>query len=464
LTPDPASNDSGTVSFPAPLLPGQYTYFSLESPFSGSTLVTGNPNDALQISLTDGTTTGAHLVEPAPTGVNETALITPSRTPKPSGKITFAVYSDAKCTEVVDGPVQVSLSGNRATSPVFGSGLHTGVTYYLQASYPGDANYNPTTTNCGDATVTFGRPPSKLQPTVTTKLIGSDGTRGTRITVTSSTSVRELASVISDGKPTGGRVSYYAYTDSACKRQVQGIDLGSVTSASGIYAESNAVRLPKGTYFFQAIYSGNSSVDSGRSACTAVLTVARPCRCMAISAYLSNMHLIGAGINRVEFKLHTMIRCEAGGGGCAGTVTVIPPTTARFLPNAKPATGAALRLGTSAATITFICAGRCAARRVQPPVAVQWQPVRVAHTKQPPQGRPAVAGKLVPASLFARGNHAGGKIALKLVERCQSRARTVMMTVVVNARGQVNYASSDLNGDGRPDGRPLNDQGGFARR
>src|SRR5947209_8717291 len=101
LTPDASSSDAGTVTFPTPLQPGQYTYFSLESPFSGATVVTGNQNDVIQTQLQDsgGNQFGAHVAYSSPTDVTDTATIAPTQSSgDATGNIVFTVYSDAACT------------------------------------------------------------------------------------------------------------------------------------------------------------------------------------------------------------------------------------------------------------------------------------------------------------------------------------------------------------------------------
>src|SRR5947209_3982024 len=172
LTADSTSTDSGTVTFSTPLGPGQYTYFSLESPFSGATVVTGAQNNVIQTSVSDGTNSGVHLTETAPKDVTDTATINPYQIngASPTGNVVFTVYSDPACTTAVAGPFTVAIAsaGNQASSPAFGAGLATNATYYIQATYAGDTNYSASATNCGDETVSFGTPPAKPAATITT--------------------------------------------------------------------------------------------------------------------------------------------------------------------------------------------------------------------------------------------------------------------------------------------------------
>lgn len=51
LQAEGTSFDAGTVSFPTPLENGQYTYFTLEAPPAGTTIVAGEVNDTIATKL-----------------------------------------------------------------------------------------------------------------------------------------------------------------------------------------------------------------------------------------------------------------------------------------------------------------------------------------------------------------------------------------------------------------------------
>ena len=64
LTPE--SSDAGTVTFPEPLQPGQYTYFSLESQPGNATINAGG-TDLIETTLSDaGSETGQHITTRKP--------------------------------------------------------------------------------------------------------------------------------------------------------------------------------------------------------------------------------------------------------------------------------------------------------------------------------------------------------------------------------------------------------------
>lgn len=162
LSADATSSDSGTVSFPTPLQPGQYTYFSLEALIPGATVVAGATNDVVTTSIGDGTNSAQHLSEAAPVDLTDSATIGGVNASGAAGSVTYSVYSDQACTRLVATGGTKAVSNGAATSDPFGAALPTNATYYVQVAYTGDggapANNDATSTNCGDETVTFGAP------------------------------------------------------------------------------------------------------------------------------------------------------------------------------------------------------------------------------------------------------------------------------------------------------------------
>jgi hypothetical protein len=462
-------SDDGTVSFPVPLQPGQYTYFSLEAPPDGGSVLTGNQNDAIQTQLYDGTTTSAHLSEPNPptsaTITDQANLVGPNvfSNAGAGGTVTYSVYSDPACTKLVGTSQPVTVSGGSvpaSTSLVASPTANT--VYYVQATYSGDpaTSNDPATTNCGDETITFGTPAVKQAPTITTALVGSNHTSGASLSVPTTTAVHDTASVTVAGKPQNGRVTYYVYTDASCTTQVPLVNLGSGAAVGGVYPPSATVTLPNGTYYFQVIYSGNGTVASGRSPCTAeVLTVSPPCACARISAYLNNFHIFGAGSTRLEFNIHSAISCTIGGGGCTGTLTVSAPGSAKFIDSSKAKNGGiGLKLKKSTATLPFTCEGPCAATTVQPVYTLQWLAFKKVKVKR--KGHKPVV-RTVPDPKFLPKGRANKTISVKIVEKCNGVTVRRTLKIHFDKHGQVDYKKSDLNGDGIADGAQLTDATGF---
>jgi hypothetical protein len=472
LTPDSSSTDDGTVSFPTPLQPGQYTYFSLESPFSGATVVAGSHNDTISTLLSDGTNAGVRLVDPSPVPVTDTATLHGANAEKAEvgKKVIYRVYKDPACTQEVlvlgkaaGGEKPIITEGVLPESePV--AGLATDAVYYWKVSYEGDGHGNEQVEgNCGDETMTFGTPPSKPKAEINTVLKGSAAESGTQMTVVLGTPATDTASVTLSGQPQSGRVTYYVYSDAACHTQVPGANLGNSVSADGLYASSAAVVLPIGTYYFQAIYSGNSNTVGGRSACGAeVLNVVAPapaplnCACASIKTYMNHFHIFGAGSTRLEMQLNVAIECTKGAGkGCVGEVLVRAPKGAKFIDTAKHPHG--VKAAKPSETLKFVCSGPCATRTIQH-ATLTW--LALATTKK---GKKSTT-KPIPSFLPHGRANKNKTIALETV--CYGPNGAVLrgkstLTIHFDKHGQVDYKKSDLNGDGRRDAKQLTDLTGF---
>jgi len=289
LTPEPnssefGSSDAGTVAFNTALQPGQYTYFSLEAPPSGTTIVAGEVNDTISTVLN--TSEGGLeffpspiVAFPAPVNVTDTATIKGPNAATATGKVKFKVYSDPLCTKPVGegGEKNVENGETKEPSNPVGKTLPTNATYYWQATYSGDAKNTPAVSACGNETMTFGTPPPPPQPSVVTVLSGG-GQVGANITVPVGTAVTDTAAVVAPGgQAITGRLSYAAYTTSNCAigSQVASVTGGGLTTGSG--PSSNTVTLATGTYYFQAFYSGNGTLNHAVSPCgSEVLTVVNP--------------------------------------------------------------------------------------------------------------------------------------------------------------------------------------------
>jgi hypothetical protein len=465
-----SSPDDGTVSFPTPLQPGQYTYFSLESPFLGATVLAGTHNDAIATSLSDGTNVGVRVSDPSPVAVTDTATLHGAKALKaPVGKkVIYHLYSDPGCTQEIliagkpaGGEKEIVTEGILPASDPVGAALATNAVYYWKASYEGDPENEAVEGNCGDETMTFGTPPSKPQASIATTLSSADGQHGAQITVGPGTAVNDTASVTLNGQAQSGRVTYYLYSDAACKVQVPGANLGNAVFANGQYAPSATVALPLGAYYFQAIYSGNAGTLGGRSVCGAeVLNVVPPCACAAVKAYMNNFHIFGAGSTRLEMQLNVAVECTTGSGkGCASEVVVHAPRGAKFIDTAKHPKG--VKAAKPSDTLKFTCAGPCATRTIER-ATLTWLALK---TKAKRHGKHKTTITRPIASFLPQGR-AGKNKVVTLETVCFGPNGAIVrgqskFTIHFDRHGQVEYKKSDLNGDGRSDGRQLTDLTGF---
>ena len=470
LTPE--SSDAGTVTFPEPLQPGQYTYFTLEAELSATAYAGGS--DLIETSLAGaGSETGPHIKAETPENVTDTAtLIGADADEAEMGKkVTYRLYSDAACTKEINakgqpvkstkepagGEKTIVNTGELPKSSAVGKELATNAVYYWVAEYQGDNAGNEEVIGpCGDETMTFGTPPVRAGATVLTTLKGGSAS-GASITVDEGTSVTDTASATVGGAAQGGRVTYYVYKDSGCTEQVPGAKLGSSASTSGAYGPSSAVTLPDGTYYFQAVYSGSGSVAPADSACGAeVLTVVTPppppppCKCSLVKTYLNKFSVFGNGSTRLGMHLNVELICTSGSGSdCESEVVIRAPKGAQFI---NPEKGKK-----PTAVVTIHCPGPCNQATIDR-FTLTWLAL---NTKKHKHGHKTITTTTPIASFLPKGRANHSK-PIVIETYCRESGHPVLMqrltmTIHFDKHGQVDYKLSDLNGDGKPDRKQLNE-------
>ena len=182
----------------------------------------------------------------------------------PTGSITFDVYNSSCTTKLNGSPIA-------ATASVAGAGDYTSQdftpsavgAYKWVAHYSGDGNNHSVDTTCGAPGETSTVNPAK--PTIATTLSNASITVGD--------SINDSATLSNAYNPTG-TVTYTVYTDSGCTAMAAvgaQIDAqpGAVTLTSGHpVPNSPAVKFNKvGTYYWQAVYSGDSNNAAATSTC-----------------------------------------------------------------------------------------------------------------------------------------------------------------------------------------------------
>jgi hypothetical protein len=205
----------------------------------------------------------------------------------PDGYVIFGLYSDSACTH------QVLTSSTRVYGGLFSprggaSGLlpqEPPGTYYWKVDYTGDSSYLPSSSRCGDETLTILPP----QPTTLTThqewdhcvTCGAGQTlEGASITIPAGASGEfDVAALAYDRRTVpDGYVTFGLYSDPACTHQV-------FTSSTRVYGGLFSPRggasgllppEPPGTYYWKVDYTGDSSNLPSTSPCGAeTLTVAR---------------------------------------------------------------------------------------------------------------------------------------------------------------------------------------------
>ena len=128
-------------------------------------------------------------------------------------------------------------------------------------STTGDANNDGTLSACGAEPFAV----TQTTPTLGTALSASSAAIGTPVTDTAS-----LAGATIDA---GGAVTYTVYTDSACTTLATASEISAqppaATVTSGVVPDSAPVSfLAAGSYFWQAVYSGDANNSTATSVCT----------------------------------------------------------------------------------------------------------------------------------------------------------------------------------------------------
>lgn len=179
----------------------------------------------------------------------------------PTGTVTFSLYGpgDTTCsTDLVSGPgfTDVPLSGGAATSADFATNAVG--TYHWVATYNGDSNNNPISSNCADEAVVV----QAASPSITTAASPASGPLGTAIA--------DSATVSGGFNPTGTvTFALYGPGDSSCTgpNLLSGAGFADVplngSLASSVVFTPTAV----GTYNWVATYNGDANNNPVSSKC-----------------------------------------------------------------------------------------------------------------------------------------------------------------------------------------------------
>jgi hypothetical protein len=219
----------------------------------------------LATSLSGGDHSGTAITVPAGTAVTDSATLSGTAESGATGTVTYSVYSDSACTNLVSsGPAEQIPAGSATLPDSAPVTLTTPGTYYWTAFYSGDANNQASASPCGSETETVS---AVALPTSLTTTLSGGGKTGTAISVTAGTAVTDSATLSGTNAATAtGTVTYNVYSDSACSQLVQGGPAQQVTA--GKVPGSAAVTLTAaGPYYWQVAYSGDQANQASVSTC-----------------------------------------------------------------------------------------------------------------------------------------------------------------------------------------------------
>jgi hypothetical protein len=202
---------------------------------------------------------------PAGTAVTDAAELIGTNTAAASGTVTYQVYSDSSCTVPVSNTTSTVTFTGGAVRGSDAVTLTTAGTYYWQATYSGDTNNLPAASTCGIGgeveTVTAAA-------TTLTTTLSAGSQSGTSISVPVGTGVIDTATLTGANAATAtGTVTYNVYSDPACLSQISTTSPLTITTA-GTLPGSGPVTFPTvGTYYWQAVYSGDANNAMATTTC-----------------------------------------------------------------------------------------------------------------------------------------------------------------------------------------------------
>lgn len=245
----------------------------------GEVMTFGTPPELAKASvptvLSGGGQTGTSITVPVGTSVTDTAaVIAPGGQPT-TGRLSYAAYTGSTCAV---GTQVASVHGGGITT---GSGPSSNAvilpigTYYFRAYYSGNGVLAPAVSSCGGEVLTVVVAPA-ADTLATTQTAGT--ATGPSLAITAGTIGETDHATVSgvNAAIAGGAVSYALYSASSCAAATRVFDGGTSAVAGGVAAPSAgvSVALHPGTYYWQAVYSGDAHNVPSASACgSEVLTV-----------------------------------------------------------------------------------------------------------------------------------------------------------------------------------------------
>jgi uncharacterized repeat protein (TIGR01451 family) len=193
------------------------------------------------------------------TGVRDGATLS-GTTPNAGGTVAYTVYpSQADCNAGTNGTSEGTVTVSNNTVPNSNTFTPTSAgSYYWRAVYSGDGNNNGASSDCASELLTV----NPLGPAITTSLVPA--------TITLGESARDTATLSGTTANAGGRVTYTVYPSvNDCSHGTNGTAEGTVTVTNGSVPNSSTYTPSSaGTYYWQAVYSGDANNKGTSSGCS----------------------------------------------------------------------------------------------------------------------------------------------------------------------------------------------------
>jgi hypothetical protein len=196
------------------------------------------------------------------TAVHDSAILS-GATADAGGTVTYTVYDNNTCTSNAnDQSAGTKTVTNGVVPDSDAVTFNTAGTFYWQAAYSGDAHNDAAKSVCTSEVLVV-----KTNPMIATTLSATSVNIGG--------SVHDSATLAGATADAGGTVTYSVYTDNACTLGKQ--DAGTKTVTNGLVPDSNSITFNNaGTFYWQAVYSGDGKNNGATSSCTSEQVVVNP--------------------------------------------------------------------------------------------------------------------------------------------------------------------------------------------
>jgi len=230
----------------------------------GKEVLTIKAATSLTTSLSGEAKSGEEITVNEGAKVKDTATLSGTKASTATGKAKYKVYSDSKCETLVTEAGEVTVSGTSVPASEEKT-LEAGAVYYWQAEYGGDSLHQASKSTCGKEVLTI-----KAMVSISTVLAGLDAegetVEGGEISVPAGTAVIDTATLSgTNASKATGTLEYLVYSDEECEELFA--EAGEVEVEGTAVPPSEEQPLEEGTYYWQAVYSGDSLHKESISTC-----------------------------------------------------------------------------------------------------------------------------------------------------------------------------------------------------
>jgi hypothetical protein len=230
------------------------------------------------------------------------------------GTVTYSAYAGQNTctgTDLLNSTVTVT---NGVVPNSAGFTPTTAGSYSFQAVYSGDGNNNGASSVCSTEQLLV-----RTNPSITTTLSATSVDVGS--------TVHDSATLTGATADAGGTVSYTVYTNNTCTAGARAA--GTVTVTNGVVPDSNALTFnTAGTFYWQAVYSGDTKNNAATSTCTdetLVVNKLQPSASTAQNLIPNDNFTLSGGFNptgSITFNLY-----DPSDATCSGTPALTQTVT-----------------------------------------------------------------------------------------------------------------------------------------